>query len=745
MKKVIIILSAVSLSLILILAALFYLSEAYPFHPGNILFGVQSAAENARVSLTRDPYQRTQMSFAVLERRLADLMMSRQSKSIVTAANAFDTSLSMAIRSIHSLPTEQAVMFYQKVDTILVQVDMILSGLSDQLDYQALILLQEKIAALQAATTPLEMQQIVAEPLQLPLPVTGKIISFLEADVDHGEFPMNGGHARLDCESCHVSGEYADTPSSCSSCHSVEREVASLPVELKLQATALQLSYPYHFEGECSDCHGVDNWLVKEFDHMAVVECSTCHSGDTPKVEQAMDNGLLSYVVWKFDLNPTEGSLRHYPGECMDCHQDTKSWEVASFDHYMSTCSNCHVYEDYTTATSANQVCMRLETCESCHVAENHEDNYPGACTNCHNDVEDWLTVKVDHTEYRNCYACHMDDKPVNHYQSQCSDCHTDTSWYEVYFDHEPDSNCRSCHTAPVNHYDEQCSVCHNMVDWKNSSFHQLATCSKCHTAPAGHYPGSCKSCHTTENWETADYGHMGAIACSVCHDSPTNHYDGECSNCHKSTTWDEVYFNHIGLNLCTDCHTAPSLHYPGVCTTCHVVQNWRIIVFNHTGYTNCTSCHSTPANHMPGVCTDCHITTEWNVIIYNHVENSICTNCHTAPTGHWSGQCSRCHVTSNWEMVNFDHTGYTDCKSCHARPTGHPRGQCSKCHTTDTWDIPSSDPVVTDEPPSAPVPGVPAPTEPPVVTAPAPTTETRVPPVVPIPTDTPAPSSATE
>ncbi len=283
--------------------------------------------------------------------------------------------------------------------------------------------METKIAALQAATTNKEIQKIGNTPPSIP--VTGlmaKVIPFLGKDVDHVNFPLTGGHDNLECLECHNDGIYVDTPVSCSSCHFYDDDLIAMGDTVQEVGMVKKLkAYPYHFTGECSDCHDIESWQPSDFDHQGVWECISCHSDDLPREEYDPENDLLQFVSVKYNLTPVQQIPPHYPGDCSACHADTESWEETHYDHHQSNCESCHGFEADSEKPIIGEECSRDQTCETCHSYNQHEETYPGSCNNCHNDVNDWLTVDVDHSTYANCESCHTDNTPENHYDGTCS------------------------------------------------------------------------------------------------------------------------------------------------------------------------------------------------------------------------------------------------------------------------------------------------------------------------------------
>ncbi len=105
-----------------------------------------------------------------------------------------------------------------------------------------------------------------------------------EATFDHSlsAFPLDGAHVQVECQDCHVNGQYQGTPVECAACHSEPAFHAGM------------------FGGQaCSECHSTIAWQPARYD------------------------GLHT-----FPMNHGEGG-----NTCADCHQpDLTQW----------TCYTCH-------------------------------------------------------------------------------------------------------------------------------------------------------------------------------------------------------------------------------------------------------------------------------------------------------------------------------------------------------------------------------------------------------------------
>ena len=726
MKKFLVIFIAANVALGLLVAGILggtlFLAETRPLDYSSPFYGVQVQAETWRLHLSRDEIRRAEFALKLVDRRLADLSRSPDEATISEAATTVQLSIDEAIRDIHAVPTENQEALFARLDQLLIQADVIVNGLVSTYDSEPVLALSDRLAQLQEVETREELVELAP-----PAPsIAAEIIPFLSRQVDHSDYPLEGAHADLECESCHTDGKYKGTSRECDDCHE--------PTNISV--------YADHFAGECVDCHTSESWMPDQFDHIGIVECESCHTKDQPVAHYDPPDPSIKYLaavnvqsLKEMPTPTTQSGNDAQTDTCMRCHTDTTDWNVVNFDHFGFTdCASCHL-EDEDTPT----------------------DHYTGQCSNCHTTAT-WEDAVFDHTGFTNCATCHTEEAPTAHFPGYaCATCHTSTQWKPSTFSHDSVENCVDCHAqeAPAEHYTGQCSTCHNTDDWADAVFNHanVGDCLQCHQTPSIHWLAGCTDCHNTDNWQDTHFSHDGKTDCLSCH-SKSNHYGGQCSKCHNTDTWGDASFDHGGLTTCAACHAdeAQATHYPGGCENCHNTGSWSDATFNHSGATNCLDCHSDvlPPAHYSGDCTLCHATDSWTNVNFNHVNAINCTSCHEedAPAedheyddqcsechttvswafvhqgldstcsschtndGHWPGECSLCHLSvEDWGDYKFDHTSdnYNDCKSCHARPTGHPRGQCSKCHTTDNWE-PIEGSSVPDE---AAVPNVEAPDRP--------------------------------
>ncbi len=695
MKNLKIVLIVPIVLLLLISTNLIVFAKLHPYHPGDNFFGVQTLIENLQARLLTDPMKKQEFYFELVERRLEDFEQINNTVQIEPTVNALDEAITNAILNIQNLDRENASVYYHNIQPLMRRVEAVLEPLNKKVNEVHLASLVYKVSTFKSTDSSVDLISLVQDKFHAKLIVLEPVI---EANYDIVVEDYRSVTDQMltedtqNCMDCHEEGLYMDLATECSQCHRADVYFASQIGTEVYRPAQLEEDYPYHFGGDCIDCHNTKSWVPYQFDHRNVYTCTCCHENDSPGGElQASENQIFNIGLVQSDLTPAPSD--HFEGDCILCHTDTTDWSVHSYQHHLDTCEDCHndtiQLENYSGSVLE---CTREFFCQDCHSYDGH--SYEGYCVTCHQNVLDWSDRSVNHDLLTDCVLCHQSDRPDNHFTGSCNECHTTTNWQDVLRDHRPDADCKSCHLPdrPDNHEDKgytaQCSTCHNTNSWSNAVFnHTLSDCSKCHQEPANHYPAECVSCHSPTSWTIVSVDHTTLLICTDCHSAPVNHYIGLCSNCHNTTSWSDVDFDHTGYTDCTHCHTSPANHYPGECTLCHNTTSWNDVNFDHTGYTNCTTCHTPPANHYPGECTMCHNTNSWTDVNFDHTGYTDCTNCHTSPTNHYPGECTLCHNTTSWYDVNFDHTGYTNCTTCHTSPDNHYPGECTLCHNTTSWN----------------------------------------------------------
>jgi hypothetical protein len=523
----------------------------------------------------------------------------------------------------------------------------------------------------------------------------------VDQSFDHSRtnFPLEGAHKDVTCETCHAGGVFKGVPTACASCHNGDMAKGKSGDHPKTSSI-------------CSDCHNNSTWAKVHVDHSKIKkDCFSCHDG---KVASGKNKTHVKSAT-----------------ACENCHI-VSTWRVTKFDHAQTNepCEACH---DRIHATGKPFVHIRSsKDCASCHK------------------TEDWKIGTFDHTGVVDgCFTCHdgvsATGKTSTHVPTSntCETCHNTITWTRVTFDHTDSvvakQACLDCHDGrlatgrAVTHFKTQgdCGACHVTTTWAPATFdHTLAldlpNCFSCHNGqrpPAdgknqGHIVSSnvCTDCHSDTNfttWKGAKFIHTNVIAgCFTCHNGQSA--TGK-SNAHLATT-----------NSCESCHNTATF------------VNWNTSKFDHSQSTGatCVSCHNGNQTISTGpivgklqgpsgthfsttdTCDACHNTAKFiPSTVFDHTEMSVttCFSCHNGTTGtskknplttkisghiNSGNDCESCHTSfTTWQTAIFDHSviGTDRCDSCHnnvnatgLNPATHLAfnggTDCAACHTTITW-----------------------------------------------------------
>jgi len=228
-------------------------------------------------------------------------------------------------------------------------------------------------------------------------------------------FKLIGSHVNVDCNSCHVNGIFAATPSDCFSCH------------------ASQDAHQGQFGSNCGACHQSTKWSNAAFDHNATsfplignhmsVSCLTCHK-----------NGVFT------------GTSQ----DCFSCHAK----EDSHMGQLGTNCATCHVPTGWNNSIFDHNTSAFPLTGKHAQVT----------CTQCHSSGQFKIPT--------NCNSCHAE--PAFHigaFGTDCVQCHTTDGWSSAPFigihftalgqnflDHHG-ATCKTCHTSIVHEY--TCLACH--------------------------------------------------------------------------------------------------------------------------------------------------------------------------------------------------------------------------------------------------------------------------------------------
>lgn len=196
------------------------------------------------------------------------------------------------------------------------------------------------------------------------------------AKFDHSlsDFPLEGKHVDVACESCHTQG-YAGTPKDCFSCHQADD------------------AHEGQYGIACETCHHPGDWKDATFDHNLSrfpldgahvnVECAECHKDNVYKgtpVECAACHADPAYHLGLF------------PGQaCSQCHT-TAAWRPAPYNG------------PHTFPMNHGQENNRLNTCADCHQPTLAQ----WTCYTCHNRAEtDQKHREEGIADFNDCLRCH--------------------------------------------------------------------------------------------------------------------------------------------------------------------------------------------------------------------------------------------------------------------------------------------------------------------------------------------------
>ncbi|MBI4730832.1 MAG: hypothetical protein HY781_01645 [Chloroflexi bacterium] len=183
---------------------------------------------------------------------------------------------------------------------------------------------------------------------------------WLPATFDHNlsAFKLEGKHASVACESCHINNVYLGTPTDCYSCHAADD------------------AHNGQYGTSCASCHTPAGWTPAFFDHNfsgfpltgahAGLACSQCHGG-------GVFSGLSTACAACHADPPFHAGL--FTGtSCSQCHS-TSSWTPASYNlshpggcdgncinHEGASCRDCHTSN------------LNTATCTKCHDSNNPGD-----------------------------------------------------------------------------------------------------------------------------------------------------------------------------------------------------------------------------------------------------------------------------------------------------------------------------------------------------------------------------------
>ena len=177
-------------------------------------------------------------------------------------------------------------------------------------------------------------------------------------------FSLQGAHAVMSCESCHIDGQFKGTPMDCNSCHQQDDAHAG------------------RFGTDCAACHNPSDWKDASFDHNlsafpltgahTQVACEQCHSSGQftgLSTTCASCHGEPDFHVGIFgqdcaQCHTTENWFAQYNGPHPEISDEDESG--TGVNHGGASCRDCHT-QNLSTAT-----------CIACHDSNNPDDDDDG-------------------------------------------------------------------------------------------------------------------------------------------------------------------------------------------------------------------------------------------------------------------------------------------------------------------------------------------------------------------------------
>jgi len=272
------------------------------------------------------------------------------------------------------------------------------------------------------------------------------------------KFPLTGSHIAVQCNSCHVSGNYQLAYTDCYQCH---------------QTNFQNVTDPNHANGnfshDCMQCHTTTSWSPSTFNHSTTrfaltgahtsTKCQQCHIGGNYQLVYT-DCYQCHQTNFQNSTNPSHvaGNFSH---DCKLCHS-TSAWSPATFDHntthfaltgaHTSTkCQQCHVSGNYQ---------LQYTDCYQCHTTQYQQVTNPNHvtqqfahdCTPCHS-TSVWKPNTMNHdTKYFKIYSGKHKGR-----WTQCSQCHTTIGNLAAF------SCTTGCHQS-AHHQGENCYSCHRNI-----------------------------------------------------------------------------------------------------------------------------------------------------------------------------------------------------------------------------------------------------------------------------------------
>jgi Cytochrome c7 and related cytochrome c len=379
-------------------------------------------------------------------------------------------------------------------------------------------------------------------------------------------FKLDGKHAPLACDKCHVPVNDAGARVAAGSPGAFVRY---RPVESARCTSCHTDPHRERFGNDCTRCHSTSGWkqlALGSFDHSRTryplvgrhlqVECGRCH--------YAVDAAGKRVEV------STPGSKVHYQpiahAACTDCHRDPHN------DRLGQDCTRCHSPAGWNTITTG--------------AFDHDKTRYPlrglhakVACEKCHRSRSNAQTLAF----------------------AACTDCHADS--HRGQLTQRPDHGaCESCHSvdgfSPARFGPQE----HEAARFSLQGAHRAVACITCHR-PSRPLPPSPASATALASRSSDLVFRFKSSACTACHRDPhagqfadSGGGETDCKHCHGLATWRLPDFDHTKTRFPLE-----GAHRRTACASCHrpMKADGRDVARYRPLDTACRSCHAEPVGPL--------------------------------------------------------------------------------------------------------------------------------------------------
>jgi hypothetical protein len=439
-------------------------------------------------------------------------------------------------------------------------------------------------------------------------------------------WPLDGAHAKEECESCHVAKRVK------------ESAIVKLLEKQPGRATYLGLGT------QCSACH------FDEHRDQVGQDCKSCHDNKAFKPAPGFSHDQTDY--------PLRG--KHVKVECKGCHPMVKDPEgKGSFPQAKS-----ELFMKYQP--------LEFRACTDCH-KDPHEGRFGQRCQSCHV-VEGWQIVR----DGRKDKEFHDKTKfPLKgeHEDVECRACHGPWPGKKAKFKGLAHDDCGDCH--PDAHAGQMtlakkgaltdCSACHSVEGFLPPRFDAEAHEKTDYPLKGAHRLVGCRGCHTPS---TAVLDKVPAATRKMLQVQ------------HRQQLFSPLQFQlKLKADRCESCHKdVHAGQFKAACSTCHGLETFKLPAFDHA-----RTRYPLEGGHRGLACSKCHGADAKGLVRYAPLPLT-CEGCHEDvhvgqfASGQNPAECGRCHVVKDWKALVFEHrppfTAYllegqhakVKCEACHQR-----------------------------------------------------------------------------